>query len=79
MRLGDQREEELPPLGYLELEDPESGERVVVNTSSPAFRLAFREESDRRTAALAPVAQRWRDHTALVRPKHAIGRTWSRR
>jgi uncharacterized protein (DUF58 family) len=52
VRLGDRREEELPSLGYLELEDPESGERVVVNTSSPAFRLAFREESDGRTAAL---------------------------
>jgi len=52
VRLGDQREQELPPLGYLELEDPESGERVVVNTSSPAFRMAFREESDRRIAAL---------------------------
>jgi uncharacterized protein (DUF58 family) len=52
VRLGDAREQELPALGFLELEDPESGERVVVNTSSSAFRIAFREESDRRAAAL---------------------------
>src|SRR5262249_37628256 len=38
VRLGDAREETLPQLGLVELEDPESGERVVVNTSSPAFR-----------------------------------------
>jgi len=41
VRLGDRRERELPPLGYLELEDPESGERVVVNTSDPRFRETF--------------------------------------
>jgi len=52
VRLGDEREEELPPLGFLELEDPESGERVVVNTSSTSFRTAFRQESERRAAHL---------------------------
>lgn len=41
VRLGDARERELPPLGYLELEDPETGQRVVVNTSDPHFRMAF--------------------------------------
>lgn len=41
LRIGDQREQELPPLGYLELEDPETGEQVVVDTSDPAFREAF--------------------------------------
>ena len=41
MRLGDERERELPSLGYLELEDPESGERIVVNSSDPQFRMAF--------------------------------------
>ncbi|MEM7414631.1 MAG: DUF58 domain-containing protein [Gemmatimonadota bacterium] len=51
VRLSDQREQELPPLGYLELEDPESGERIVVNTSSADFREAFqRRVADRRTA-----------------------------
>ncbi len=41
VRLGDERERELPALGYLELEDPETSERVVVNTSDPRFRSAF--------------------------------------
>jgi uncharacterized protein (DUF58 family) len=42
VRIGDVREQELPALGYVELEDPETCERVVVNTSSRAFRSAFR-------------------------------------
>jgi uncharacterized protein (DUF58 family) len=41
VRLGDARERELPSLGYLELEDPETRDRVVVNTSDPQFRMAF--------------------------------------
>ena len=51
VRVGDRREAELPPLGFLELEDPESGERVVVDTSSEEFRRAFsaRSADERRT------------------------------
>ena len=30
-------------MGFVEFEDPESGERVVVNTSGRAFRERFRE------------------------------------
>tara|TARA_B100000676_G_scaffold306165_1_gene361857 strand:- start:2539 stop:3414 length:876 start_codon:yes stop_codon:yes gene_type:complete len=41
VRLGDARERELPPLGYVDLEDPETGERVVVNTANPQFRMAY--------------------------------------
>lgn len=41
VRVGDVRERDLPPLGLLELEDPETGERLVVNTSSGRFREAF--------------------------------------
>ncbi len=47
VRVGDTREEELPPLGFVELEDPETGERLVVNMS--AARL--REEFSRRARA----------------------------
>ncbi|HIF23505.1 MAG TPA: DUF58 domain-containing protein [Gemmatimonadetes bacterium] len=45
VRVGDLRERELPSLGLLELEDPETGERVVVNTSDARFRAAFTERS----------------------------------
>ena len=41
IRTADRREEELPPIGYVELEDPETGEQVVVNTSNRAFRDTF--------------------------------------
>lgn len=41
IRMGDARERALPSLGWLELEDPETGERVVVNTSSPGFQKSF--------------------------------------
>ena len=52
VRLGDTREVELPSLGLVELEDPETGERVVVNTSGAAFRAAFRNTNSNRRAAL---------------------------
>ncbi|MSR20078.1 MAG: DUF58 domain-containing protein [Gemmatimonadetes bacterium] len=52
VRLADARESELPSLGLLELEDPETGERVVVNTSKPAFSAAFRGVNASRRAAL---------------------------
>jgi len=58
VRLADEREEELPPLGFLELEDPETGERVLVNTSSAAFRAAFQQETQRRAAALIRALKR---------------------
>ncbi len=60
VRLGDARERELPPLGLLELEDPETGERVVVNTSRPSFRTAFRQVDARRREALDRVFRRSR-------------------
>jgi len=52
VRMGDAREEEIPAMGLVELEDPETGERLVVNTSRQDFREAFREESQRRRAKL---------------------------
>jgi uncharacterized protein (DUF58 family) len=41
IRVADRREEEIPPIGFVELEDPETGEQVVVNTSDPAFRAEY--------------------------------------
>jgi uncharacterized protein (DUF58 family) len=52
VRIRDRREEELPPLGLVEMEDPETGERLVLNTSDPGFREAFQEGSRRRLAEL---------------------------
>ena len=51
IRMGDPRERELPAVGYIELEDAETGEQLTVNVSDPAFRQAFdRDVSETRTA-----------------------------
>jgi uncharacterized protein (DUF58 family) len=52
VRISDAREHELPPLGLVELEDPETGQRVVVNTSSRVFGAAFRAVEGSRKEAL---------------------------
>lgn len=41
LRIRDRRESELPPIGLMELEDAETGERLVVDTSDRAFRAAL--------------------------------------
>ena len=44
VRVGDIREEDMPPMGFVDFEDPETGKRAVVNTSGRAFRERFREQ-----------------------------------
>ena len=41
IRMSDPRERQLPSVGYLELEDAETGEQLTVDVSDPAFRAAF--------------------------------------
>lgn len=41
MRVTDPHERDLPDVGHVTLEDPETGEQVEVNTSSKAVRLAY--------------------------------------
>ena len=52
VRLADQRERHLPALGFVEFEDPESGERVTVDTSDEAFRGRFEDRVRRRREEL---------------------------
>ena len=47
----DPREEELPDVGRLTLEDAETGEQIEINTSAPATRLGYLKAVDRQTAA----------------------------
>ncbi len=42
----DPRELDLPPVGLIELEDAESGEEVLVDTSDAAWRRAYREHNE---------------------------------
>jgi len=41
--LSDRREQELPPIGFLEMEDLETGEMILVNTKQKKFRDRFLE------------------------------------
>jgi len=52
VRLTDPREVDLPPVGLVEIEDPETGERLVLNTSDQAFREAFRMDAEKGRAEL---------------------------
>ena len=46
--LTDPREDELPAIGLLELEDAESGQEVLIDTLDPTVRRAFAAASRRR-------------------------------
>lgn len=51
--VNDVREMELPPAGLVELEDPETGETLLIDTGDPAFREAFVREARRTSRELA--------------------------
>ena len=57
MRIRDPREEELPTVGLLQLEDAETGAPLVIDTSSNKVRRAFAEKANRRRAALTQVTR----------------------
>ena len=42
LRVTDEREREIPDVGHIELEDPETGEQLLVDTSDRAFRERYR-------------------------------------
>ncbi len=52
VRIADPREEELPAVGLLELEDAETGERLLLDTNSREVRAAYAEAGRARRAAL---------------------------
>jgi uncharacterized protein (DUF58 family) len=52
VRITDPGEEEIPPVGLLELEDAETGKRLLLDTSSRQVRDDFRRRAEERRAAL---------------------------
>ncbi len=44
IRVSDRREVEIPPVGLIELEDTETGERLLLNSSDTGFRNLYNEE-----------------------------------
>ncbi len=62
----DPREASLPDCGWVELEDLETGRKMLVDTSNPAFRLeAQMAEEQRRLRRARALAQAKVDHLAL--------------
>ncbi len=57
VRLTDLREEELPRVGLLQVEDAETGEPALLDTGSAAVRTAYREAARRRRAAFLQLAR----------------------
>jgi uncharacterized protein (DUF58 family) len=53
VRLSDPREEELPDVGPIILEDAETGESLYVDTGDPGLRKRFRDAAREREAAVA--------------------------
>ncbi len=56
LRIADPREAELPPVGLLELEDAETGDRLLVDAGSRRVREAFATHVRQRRAALRQLA-----------------------
>ena len=60
VRVGDEREAAIPPMGLVEFQDPESGDRIVVDTSSPAFQDRYGERRAHLVGRLEEVLKRSR-------------------
>ena len=58
VRLVDPLERELPEVGLIVVEDAETGEQVVADTSDPEFRRRFHAEVDAREQALQEAVRR---------------------
>jgi uncharacterized protein (DUF58 family) len=57
VRISDPGEEELPPVGLLELEDAESGRRLLLDTRSRAVRAAYRADAAARREAVRALSR----------------------
>ena len=66
IRVYDQREQELPDVGILELEDAESGKKVWIDSSSRRVREAYANDWARRNQRIETVLKQNRIDTATV-------------
>ena len=58
IRLWDPGEVDLPDVGFVVVEDAETGEQLFVDTGNPTFRRRFHEVADQREAALKTALRR---------------------
>lgn len=57
LQVADPREFDLPAVGMIYVEDPETGEQIFVDTDDPAFRQRLRAAAQERRAALTEAAR----------------------
>lgn len=74
IEIGDAREAELPDVGHVVLLDPETGDTVEADTSSPAVRAAYAAAESERRAAVADAIRRARAHHVVL----STDADWSR-
>jgi hypothetical protein len=43
LKISDLREQEIPEIGLIQLEDEETGEQILVDTSDPVFQKKYKE------------------------------------
>ena len=83
VRVGDVREAEVPPMGFVEFEDSETDERVVVNTSGRGFQARYEAGSAAARARVDEVFRRSRvdsiDVTTGVPYERALRRFFEER
>ncbi|WP_067049554.1 DUF58 domain-containing protein [Methanofollis ethanolicus] len=53
VRVVDAAEDAVPDVGLISLEDPETGEQILADTSDPVFRAGYREAAEEEARALA--------------------------
>ena len=64
--IGDPLERDLIDVGLIEVEDPESGDLVLLDTSSATVRDAFKRQADQRQAELSAMFRRYRMDTLFL-------------
>ena len=57
IRLWDVREQELPDIGLIELEDEETGEQILVDTADAGFRMRFKKMVESRNRELTDITR----------------------
>lgn len=68
----DPRERELPDVGFIELEDAETGEIILVDTSDEDFRKTFKKEAQKESSMLKRLFRRLRMDfiEIIIQPKY---------
>jgi uncharacterized protein (DUF58 family) len=72
INLSDITEQDIPDIGYALIEDEETGEQILVNTSDKAFRAAYLKNSAERTGALEKRMKKLKTDLINVRTDEAF-------